>query len=97
MTGEVVQAVDEIDDRMALNPVVDVPASLLVRPARAKGSLRLLAGNHVVIGFEGLFAVLAHLRRGSVKVNVGDRMEVGEALAVLGSSGNTLAPMSTST
>ena len=64
VNGEVLQAVDEFDDRMTLNPVVDVPASLVVRSARAKGNLRLLAGNHVVIGFDGLYAVLAHLRRG---------------------------------
>lgn len=95
--GEVVQSVDEIDDRTVLNPIVDVPASLLVRPARAKGSLKLLAGNHVVIRFDGLFAVLAHLQRGSVSVAEGDSVKIGQPLGVVGNSGNTLAPPSTST
>jgi Peptidase family M23 len=92
LRGEVVQAVDEIDDRIRLNPIVDVPASLLVRPARAKGDLKMLAGNHVVIESDNRFAVLAHLRLGSVKVSTGDRVEVGQHLGIVGNSGNTLAP-----
>lgn len=92
VAGHVVEATDGIDDRMRLNPLIDVPASLLIRPARAKGDLGQLAGNHVVIEFGGLYVVLAHLRRGSLAVGEGDHVEVGQSLGVIGNSGNTLAP-----
>lgn len=68
VSGEVVQTVDGVDDRQRLNPIVDIPASLLIRPRRARGNLAELARNHVVIAFDGLLAVLAHLQRGSVGV-----------------------------
>ena len=90
--GEVVTAVDGIRDRDRLNPIVDVPASMLVRPARAKGNLAALAGNHVIVAFEGVFAVLAHLQRGSVRVKEGDTVSEGDPLGVVGNAGNTLAP-----
>ena len=50
-----------------------------------------------VIRFDGLFAVLAHLQRGSVSVAEGDSVKIGQPLGVVGNSGNTLAPPSTST
>jgi hypothetical protein len=77
VAGHVVEATDGIDDRMRLNPLVDVPASLLIRPARAKGDLAQLAGNHVVIESGGLYVVLAHLRRGSLAVREGQHIDVG--------------------
>src|SRR5918994_7252705 len=92
VAGEVVQARDGIDDRTRLNPIVDVPASLLIRPARAKGDLGQLAGNHVVIRVDGAFVVIAHLRRGSLAVAKGEHVEVGHPLGLIGNSGNTLAP-----
>jgi murein DD-endopeptidase MepM/ murein hydrolase activator NlpD len=52
----------------------------------------MLAGNHVVIEFDGVFAVLAHLRRGSVRVAQGDHVEIGRELGMVGNSGNTLGP-----
>jgi hypothetical protein len=92
VAGQVIEAVDGIEDRVRLNPIVDVPASLLIRPARAKGVLGRLAGNHVVIEFGGLYIVLAHLRRGSLAVAEGERVEVESPLGAIGNSGNTLAP-----
>jgi murein DD-endopeptidase MepM/ murein hydrolase activator NlpD len=90
--GRVVQAVNDVPDRIRLNPIVDVPASMIIRPARARGNLAMLAGNHVVIGFDELFAVLAHMQRGSVRVTEGDVVTVGEQLGVVGNAGNSLAP-----
>lgn len=92
VSGEVAIAVDGVPDRERLNPIVDVPASMLVRPARAKGDLAALAGNHLVIAFEGVFAVLAHLQRDSVRVREGDTVAEGDPLGVVGNAGNTLAP-----
>lgn len=52
-----------------------------------------LLGNHVVIELEGgVYAVLAHLRRGSARVTAGQRVTAGERLAECGNSGNSSEP-----
>jgi hypothetical protein len=64
-----------------------------------EGSLRELTGpgrvlgNHVVLDLgDGVHAVLAHLRRGSVRVARGQRVVAGEQLAECGNSGNSTEP-----
>jgi hypothetical protein len=51
------------------------------------------AGNHIVqdIG-DGNYALYAHLRSGSIKVKVGDRLNSGQVIALLGNSGNSDGP-----
>lgn len=50
-------------------------------------------GNHVVVAMgHGRYAFYAHLQPGSVRVKVGDHVSVGEALGLLGNSGNSNAP-----
>ncbi|WP_369943086.1 M23 family metallopeptidase [Xanthomonas medicagonis] len=52
-----------------------------------------LFGNYVVLEIaSGTFASYAHLRRGSLKVKPGDRVQRGQVLAQLGQSGNSAAP-----
>jgi hypothetical protein len=51
------------------------------------------AGNHVVLDLgNGEFALLAHLRRGSVRVRAGQRVRAGTVLGVCGNSGNSSEP-----
>lgn len=51
------------------------------------------AGNHVVLDFgNDEFGFLAHLRKESVKVEIGDRVGQGEELGRCGNSGNTTEP-----
>lgn len=51
------------------------------------------AGNHVVLDLgHGEYALIAHLRHGSVVVNVGDRVRTGQLLGRCGNSGNTSEP-----
>jgi len=51
------------------------------------------AGNHVVIDFgNGEFGFLAHLRKDSVAVSVGDRVTAGQEVGRCGNSGNTSEP-----
>ena len=40
----------------------------------------------------GLLVLLAHLRRGSVRVGAGDRVESGQQVGECGNSGNSTAP-----
>jgi|GEM_PF-1137940 len=51
------------------------------------------AGNHVVIETdEGVFVFVAHMQPGSVQVTVGDTVEPGEVIGLVGNSGNTSEP-----
>ena len=50
-------------------------------------------GNHIVLDIgSGRYAVLAHLRRGSARVSEGERVRLGQQIAAVGDSGNSLAP-----
>lgn len=51
-----------------------------------------LAGNHVILRCAGADILLGHFRKGSVLVKVGQRLEIGHAIAQVGNSGNTSEP-----
>ena len=52
-----------------------------------------VTGNHVIIDMgNGVYVVYAHLAPDSVVVEVGDEVEVGDKLALVGNTGNTDAP-----
>lgn len=60
---------------------------------RELGGAPFVLGNHLVVDHgDGVYAAYAHLRRGSLLVGVGDRVEAGQHLADVGSSGNTTEP-----
>jgi peptidase M23-like protein len=51
------------------------------------------AGNYVVVRIRrGVYAVYGHVRPGTVRVRVGQRVRTGQQLGELGNSGNTTAP-----
>jgi hypothetical protein len=76
-TGTVVAAVDQYDDNPVLKPNKDATAQ----------------GNTIVIDHgNGEFSMLAHLKHGSLKVRVGDKVKAGEAIAQCGNSGNSPIP-----
>lgn len=50
------------------------------------------AGNHVVIGCDGLAVELAHLARGSVQVVAGQAVSTGDAVGRVGNSGHSSEP-----
>lgn len=51
-----------------------------------------LAGNHVILDCGEHIVLLAHFKRGSVQVAVGQHVEVGRLLAMAGNSGNSGEP-----
>jgi len=62
---------------------------------RSLGTPRHLLGNHVFVradGDEAVVAVLAHLRRGSLRVVPGERVIAGQQLGECGNSGNSSDP-----
>jgi murein DD-endopeptidase MepM/ murein hydrolase activator NlpD len=51
------------------------------------------AGNHVIVQIEpGVWAFYAHLQMGSVAVEVGDQVAIGQSIGRLGNSGNSIGP-----
>jgi murein DD-endopeptidase MepM/ murein hydrolase activator NlpD len=61
--------------------------------ARELGGTRHVLGNHVVIDTgDGVYATLAHLRRGSVTVRAGDRVRRGDLVGRCGNTGNSSEP-----
>ena len=76
--GEVVAAVDGLPD---------------TEPQAGEVNATDPAGNHVVIDVgHGEYLLLAHFQQGSVGVKVGDRVEAGQLLGLIGSSGNSSEP-----
>ncbi|QYM75962.1 M23 family metallopeptidase [Leucobacter luti] len=63
---------------------------------RELGGPGFVVGNHVVIRGHGesrqVFAVVAHLQRGSVTVRVGDTVRAGDKIGRCGNSGNSTEP-----
>ncbi len=54
---------------------------------------RFILGNHLVIDLgDGRYALLAHLRHGSLRVSAGDRVTAGQQLAECGNTGNSTEP-----
>ncbi|MGM0766693.1 MAG: M23 family metallopeptidase [Pseudomonadota bacterium] len=51
-----------------------------------------MAGNYVAINCGDFFAILAHLRQGSIAVVTGDRVTTGDLLGQMGNSGNSSEP-----
>jgi hypothetical protein len=91
LDGEVVAAHHSEPDRSQLRPLVDGPASF-IRPLLSKNRLEKVAGNHIVLSTVAGYVLLAHLRQRSVTVKVGDRVEAGQQLGLVGNSGNTAGP-----
>ncbi|GGA70878.1 hypothetical protein GCM10011521_06250 [Arenimonas soli] len=97
--GEVVKAVDGIADNVAM---LRAPGEALpdyigrLHESQAQllaGGLDQISGNHLVIRHaEGVYSVYAHLSPGSLKVAVGDRVQSGQAIGLLGGSGNSTEP-----
>jgi len=97
--GEVIKAVDGIADNVAMLRAAGetLPAYLdRLREGQAQllaGGLDQISGNHVVIRHaNGVFSVYAHLQPGSLKVAAGDQVKAGQAIGLLGGSGNSTEP-----
>ena len=91
--GQVVAVRDSARDHLSRSNWLAFGYLLIEGSLRELAGSRFLLGNHVVVDVGGgCFAVLAHLKRGSVAVKPGDRIEEGQRLAECGNSGNTTEP-----
>ena len=78
--GDVVTVSDSIPD--------NVPGMLPAAP-----TLTNIAGNHVILRVgPSRYVMYGHLKRGSVRVHAGEYVKRGDAIALLGNSGQATAP-----
>ena len=94
VAGTVVAIHDAEPDHEARRSQPALLAYALTQASRVRRGPTAIAGNHVVIALAatGPFVLLAHLRRGSVSVQPGDRVRVGDAVGTCGNSGNSTEP-----
>ena len=78
--------VSDLEDRVPDNIGVTERKSRLITVDNAVGNYVTLDLGH------GRFALYAHLQPGSLRVKVGDNVKAGQALALIGNSGNSDAP-----
>ncbi|MEI2731000.1 MAG: M23 family metallopeptidase [Dermatophilaceae bacterium] len=94
LAGRVVRVHDgELDHGSRRSLPVGIPYAL-TQARRVRQGAAAIAGNHVVVsaGEGGPFVLVAHLRRGSIRVRVGEVIEVGQILGTCGNSGNSTQP-----
>jgi hypothetical protein len=94
VAGRVVAVHDDEVDHAAHRSVPAGVLFLLGQGRRVRAGQTAVAGNHVVIAASerGPFVLLAHLRRGSARVRVGDRLVAGDPVGECGNSGNSIQP-----
>ncbi len=92
--GTVVTVHDGEPDHSARRSQLTLVPYALGQAKRVRQGVAAVAGNHVVIALrpEGPYVLLAHLRRGSVRVSPGDALAVGDAVGECGNSGNSTQP-----
>jgi len=91
--GRVVRAVDGARDHRTRDSWLALPWFFVEASLRELGGPGRLLGNHLVLEIgDGGYALLAHLRRGSIAVRVGDEVVAGQPLAACGNSGSSTEP-----
>lgn len=73
--------------------VNDAKDSLIFKNGKFFSRARHIAGNYIIIKHaEKEYSTLAHLKKDSIVVKVGDRVKQGEVIAMCGNSGNSTEP-----
>ena len=100
--GEVIAVHGTSRDHLSRLSWPGIAYLLLEGFVRSLGAPRHLLGNHVMVravaadaaggAVDGPVAVLAHLRRGSPTVKVGERVRAGQVIGQCGNSGNSSDP-----
>ena len=91
LDGEVVAAEDHERDHPAYRGLPSIGYALAQR-GRVRRGWRALAGNRVLVAGDGVVVALCHLAHGSLRVQVGQHVRVGDVLGKCGSTGNSTEP-----
>jgi hypothetical protein len=92
--GIVIEAHDGESDHVGRRSQLALLPYALGQAGRLRQGVSAIAGNHLIIalGDSGAFVALVHLRAGSLRVAVGDRVVAGQRIAECGNSGNSTQP-----
>lgn len=91
--GEVVRVLDGVRDHRSRSSWLGLAWFFVESAPRELLGARGMLGNHVVLRLaDGTHFVIAHLRRGSVAVRVGDTVAAGVVIAECGNTGNSTEP-----
>ncbi len=91
--GTVLAIHDGEPDHPARRSPLTLLGYALGQAGRVRQGIPAVAGNHVLLrGDDDAVVALVHLRRGSIRVAVGDEVAVGTPLAECGNSGNSTQP-----
>lgn len=92
--GRVMAVHDGEPDHEARRSQLTLAQYALTQASRARLGAAGLAGNHVIVALSdaGPYVVLAHLRRGSIRVRRGEHVSTGQQLGECGNSGNSTQP-----
>ena len=101
VNGTILAAVDGQNEPKRLHLPVDLLKVLwnsvsstiqsLYKPLE-KINLEKFLGNYVIIEFEGIYALFAHMRPGSIVVKEGQSINKGDMIGRVGHTGNSTAP-----
>lgn len=90
LDASVAELCDDVPDRSTVRAVGSRVRVFRARPQPQ--DVRALAGNYLLLKSQRWFILLAHLKRGSIRVGVGHSIEKGQLIAEVGNSGSSLAP-----
>jgi len=95
VSGEVIEVKNDIDERNPVKILNDLNNTMKVTKEfiDTGASPEIITGNYVMIKIsENKYALLAHLKKGSVNVVVGQKINVHDIIGELGHSGNSTMP-----
>ena len=94
--GEIIEAKDGIEERNPVHMVHDLIVVLkngLFFRGETNSELQPVLGNYIIIKRgDGVYCLLAHARKGSLKVVTGQMVAEGQEIAEVGHSGYSTAP-----
>ncbi len=94
--GEIVEAKDGLEERNPVHMIRDL--AIVIKNGfffRAKNNdeLHPVLGNFIILkNIDGIYCLIAHARKDSIKVTKGQEVYEGQELAQVGHSGNSTAP-----
>jgi len=95
VSGEIIGVENNVQERNPVNIISDYKNTIEVTKQFTQdgASPKIITGNYVMIKIdEKKYALLAHLKKGSIKVAVGEKIEVHDIIGELGHSGNSTMP-----
>ena len=91
--ARVIGCVNSCADRETLNLVRDVISGLILAKKHDMNDTNFFLGNHIILQSDrGIYALFAHLRKGSIRIEKGERVNTGDVVGAIGNSGNSIQP-----